>query len=532
MQRPWFLPLLACLVARGAALPLYADAAQSSLALVLCTDLDRAVASLRQQPLATHEVGAEWLEGDCVALDPCAQTGAGGLRAPRREWLHANSSALATRASAAGAALAGERAWNFGSLTHARVPEGLVLRACAPNFDVWRRDGALECAEATLVEVDTVAAPRGCPQAAPFTLVECLQPLQRGASALHLHWRPPQEVMHFGHMPLTLACAVPLPPVAALLCNRSRDDFVVDVPKAAAPELAHTSLVWYDFAAGYGCHAPPADDAYFLSRLARPNRVLPCPAVAHGVARRRADDPTGCDVECEAPFVQRGGACVSPCAGLNATCAHAAAHVCTDASGARFFNCSVCAPRPGFATRAFDAQDPRFECAYEACAAGAASPADAHECTPCPVNHVAADAQAAACESCNTSTTGRYSRVAGGLACGECFEAGEPEASPCADGRGLYARFADVLELFALYARERPEILLHEYVERFCAQGYACLPCAPGTVERAGRCEPCGYGEYMPNFGATACFACAEGQNTTARGQNASAACVCTPGFE
>jgi len=120
------------------ALPLYADASQTALSLVLCTDLDRAVSSLRQQLLPAHEVGADWLEEDCVAIDPCKETGAGGARAARREWLHANTSALATSGSATGAlaAVAGGRAWNFGSLTHASVPEGLILRACAPNFDL------------------------------------------------------------------------------------------------------------------------------------------------------------------------------------------------------------------------------------------------------------------------------------------------------------------------------------------------------------------------------------------------------------
>ena len=54
----------------------------------------------------------------------------------------------------------------------------------------------------------------------------------------------------------------------------------------------------------------------------------------------------------------------------------------------------------------------------------------------------------------------------------------------------------------------------------------------PGTFEDRGLCTPCDYGTYQHNFGATACFGCDAGQNTTARGQNSSTACVCTPGFE
>ena len=515
------------------ALPLYADASETSLALVLCTDLDRAVASLRQQLLPAHEVGADWLEEDCVAVDPCKETGAGGARAARREWLHANTSALATAGSvdASSVAAAGGRARNFGSLTHARVPEGLILRACAPNFDLWRRAGTLECDEATMVEIDTVTSPRGCPQTAPFTLIECLQPLQKAASVVHLHWRPAQEAMHFGHMPLSLACAVPLPDVAAVLCNRSRDDFMVDVPRAAAPELAQTSLVWYDFAAGYGCHATPADASFFLSQVAGPNRVLACPGVAGGVVARSAEDATKCDFECIAPLVKQHLACVSPCAGLNSTCSHAALSACVDAGGARFFNCSVCPPRPGFETKAFDAQA-FSECAYEECLPGTASSADEHACSPCPANAIAAGARAVGCVACNTSTTGLFSRSPGGTECSACLEAqGTPEAL-CGEGRGLYTDFAEVEALFALYREDRGAIRLIDYIEGFCVQGYACLPCAPGTIEQNGLCEECGYGAYMPNFGATVCFPCAAGQNTTAPGQHASAACVCTPGFE
>jgi hypothetical protein len=520
--------------ARSRALPLYADASQTSLSLVLCTDLDRAVSSLRHQLLPAHEVGADWLEEDCVAIDPCKETGAGGARAPRREWLHANTSALATAGSvnASSMAVAGGRAWNFGSLTHARVPEGLILRACAPNFDLWRRAGTLACDEATVVEIDTVKSPRGCPQTAPFTLIECLQPLQKEASVVHLHWRPAQEAMHFGHMPLSLACAVPLPDVAAVLCNRSRDDFMVDVPKAAAPELAQTSLVWYDFAAGYGCHAAPADASFFLSRVAGPNRVLPCPGVAGGVVERSAEDATECDFECIAPLVEKNGECVSPCAGLNSTCSHAARSACVDARGDRFFNCSVCAPRPGVETKAFDAQAPVFDCAYAECLPGTASSAEEHACSPCRANYVAVDAGAAGCVSCNTSTTGLFSRAPGGTECGACMEAQGTPGALCGEGRGLYTEFAEVEALFALYAEDRREILLRDYIEGFCVQGYACLPCAPGTMEQHGLCEKCEYGAYMPNFGATVCFPCAAGQNTTAPGQHASSACVCTPGFE
>jgi hypothetical protein len=240
-----------------------------------------------------------------------------------------------------------------------------------------------------------------------------------------------------------------------------------------------------------------------------------------------------------APFVRAGGGCASPCAGLNATCAHAAATACTDSDGARFFNCTACAAVAGFATRAFDAAEPAFACAYDGCLAGTASGADEHACTPCALNTVAAAAHAHACVACNTSASGLFSRETGGTACEACFAGAAAAAAAaagagalCGAGRGFENDFGRVQALFALYAVDRAAVRLEDFAEGYCLQGYACLPCAPGTFEAGGLCAPCGYGTYQHNFGATACFACAAGQNTTARGQNSSAACVCTPGFE
>jgi hypothetical protein len=65
--------ILVFMCSRTIALPLYADASHKSLSLVLCTGLDRAVSNLRHQLLSAHAVGAEWLEEDCVAIDPCQE---------------------------------------------------------------------------------------------------------------------------------------------------------------------------------------------------------------------------------------------------------------------------------------------------------------------------------------------------------------------------------------------------------------------------------------------------------------------------
>ncbi len=86
----------------------------------------------------------EWLERDCVSIDPCEQKSSNedpyfGLRLPSLAgvWLSGNSSALRLTLGydRVTGAQAGVRAEIYGSMEFARVPEGLRLDACAPDFD-------------------------------------------------------------------------------------------------------------------------------------------------------------------------------------------------------------------------------------------------------------------------------------------------------------------------------------------------------------------------------------------------------------
>jgi len=154
------------------ALPLYASVSNATYGLVVCRGLDAAVTELKQRELDEHAIGVEWLERDCVSIDPCAQTSSNAdayfgtpLPAAAGVWLSGNSSALrlALGYDRETGAQAGVRAENYGSMEFARVPEGLRLDACAPDFDRWRRDGVLACNEDTLVSFAADAGARACP---------------------------------------------------------------------------------------------------------------------------------------------------------------------------------------------------------------------------------------------------------------------------------------------------------------------------------------------------------------------------------
>jgi hypothetical protein len=63
----------AMLMLAAHAMPLYTDESNKTLALVLCGNLHDAVLTLKQRQIIDHVIGADWLESNCVSIDPCAQ---------------------------------------------------------------------------------------------------------------------------------------------------------------------------------------------------------------------------------------------------------------------------------------------------------------------------------------------------------------------------------------------------------------------------------------------------------------------------
>lgn len=531
----WFLLLL--LASTALSLPVYTTPSNSTFALVLCRGLDAAVAELRLRELHEHALGAAWLERDCVSIDPCEETSSNedalGMRlpAPAGAWLSGNSSALRLSLSTDRIldAEAGVRAENHGSLEFARIPEGLRVQACAPDFDRWRREGVLACNAQTVVTIAADAASRACPGTQAHSLLDCLRPLQFDAGVQTLLRRPPGEKMHFGSLTRAEACwPWPTGALAARLCVDA-SEYSMQVPVAAA--LGSTSLVKYDFLEGYACRRASDVQAEaqdkVLSRAVAPNRVVACPPVAHGVPVRL--DPYTCGVECDPGFTQGPeGACVSPCAGLNASCeaGWAASLTCHQGTD-RLYNCSRCPPRAGFGAAPFEPATP-WECMYAPCPAGTRSVDLA--CEPCAVNTFSNASEASACTGCDSLVTGTYQRAGGQTACHACLWNASAGPAACAAGTELAQSFERVTALFALYSAHGAR--LEDYIAGFCSQGYACLPCEPGHYEADRACWPCPYATYQPNFGTQECYACAGGQNTSSLASTRSSDCVCDPGFQ
>ena len=525
-------------------LPLHAGPSNATLALVLCGNLQDAVAALRQRELSEHAIGADWLEGNCVSIDPCLQTSSNedpyfGNRLPALAgvWLSGNSSALRLPRDTASAsdAEAGVRAHNYGSLEFARVPEGIRLQACAPDFDAWRERGVLACNEATIVTISADADTRSCPGAKSFSLLDCVKPLQFDAGSQTLLQRPPGEIMHFGSLTRGEACwPWPADALAARLCVDAAESSM-QVPVAAA--LGSTTLIKYELLEGYACLresdlAGHGQDKV-LSRAAAPNRVVTCPTVAHG-SPVRVDYYT-CGTACDPGFrlstSAEGDACVSECTGFNATGPDTFRATSTCIQGSLvLYQCAPCPPQPGFATRPpVEGTDDLLACHYSPCAPGTKS--DGLRCETCGINTFSNASLALECASCETEATGLYQPATGQTACAECLWNTSATAAACSAGTSLVLDFRRVQHLFSLYSAD-VAARLEDYVPAMCTQGFACLPCEPGHYERERACVPCPHGAYQPNFAAQACYPCAEGQNTTSLASTRSSDCVCVEGFE
>jgi len=534
--------LCVILIMPAHALPLYTNTSNKTYALVLCGNLQDAVLALKQRELVEHAIGADWLEQNCVSIDPCAQTSSNEdayfhtpMPAPAGVWLSANSSALQLQQAAAAimAAEAGVRAENSRSLEFARVPEGLRVEACAPDFDLLRREGQLACNENTVVLINTASNSRACPGSLPHSLLDCIKPLQFDAGNETLMWRSPTEIMHLGTSTWNDVCSLQqmLPTLVREMCNLLSQD-TLQLPVAAS--IGSTSLLRYDFLPGYACHdKAPELETQILSAAAAPNRVIACPNVLNGQASR--SDLYTCSVVCDDGYVLQNGVCVSVCLAsgvVQTSCAtgYYASAQCQQGS-LTLFNCSLCEAMPGFAARASVPDvDDLFTCHYTPCAAGFKS--NGLVCEACPENSFTNTSESVACLSCDTTLTGNYQSGVGKTACDTCLYNTSIEALPtCAAGTALVHDFQRLLYLFELY-RVHHDAQIQTYIPDICRRGYACLPCEPGYYEYDRSCVQCPYASYQPNFGAQECNMCAAGQNTTSPASTRSSDCVCVQGFE
>ena len=525
--------------------PLYTNKTNNTFALVLCGNLNQAISALKQKEIIDHIIGAVWLEQNCVSIDPCAETSSNidfetglPLKTSKGVWLSGNSSALQLP-HAEGAILAakeGLAAENSYSLEYARVPEGLLLEACAPDYDLLRREGTLACNENTIVVITTDSENLACPGTQPHTLLDCVKPLQFDATVQTLHWRPPSETMHLGTGTWNDVCSVQIgvPEQSPLVKNMCTvlSQYTLKLPVAAA--YGSTSLIKFDFLPNYACHRDAPDNhRQILSTPAAPNKIVNCPTISNGQAQR--SDSYTCTILCDAGYVLEENKCVSECqkSGFSQeSCPtnYFATAQCQQGS-ITLYNCSLCASVPGFGIQVpVPGVDDVFACHYTPCAPGFHS--NGLACEACSENYFSNTSQAIACTSCDTVNTGMYQVASAQTTCSSCLWNVSVEAKmSCPAGTSYVHDFQRLLQLFALYSSDHND-QPQDYLQDICRRGYACLPCEPGYYENERLCIACPFASYQTNFGAQECNMCAAGQNTTALASTRSSDCVCREGYE
>jgi len=92
-----------------------------------------------------------------------------GLPAAANEWHHVADLGLTSSEDGTGAH------YNHHAFEYARVPQGVILETCPPDFAYFHDTGLWRCEANPDTHVRFAGA---CPSAAPHTILDCLAPSQ------------------------------------------------------------------------------------------------------------------------------------------------------------------------------------------------------------------------------------------------------------------------------------------------------------------------------------------------------------------
>jgi hypothetical protein len=112
------------------------------------------------------------LETGCVHIDPCTQLTRANLPAAANEWHHVSALGLTSTGDGAH--------YNHHAVEYARVPQGVVVETCPPDFAYYKTTGTWRCDDNPDTHVRIAGA---CPSAAPHTILDCLAPAQFDAGS-------------------------------------------------------------------------------------------------------------------------------------------------------------------------------------------------------------------------------------------------------------------------------------------------------------------------------------------------------------
>jgi len=136
--------------------------------IALCANLANATAHVLALNVKQHSM-ASLQEARCVHIDPCTQLTRAGVAAAAGAWHHVAALGLTESGDGSGAH------FSHHALEYSRVPQGVVLETCPPDFAHFRATGLWRCD----ANPDTLVRIEGaCPSLLPHTILDCLAPAQ------------------------------------------------------------------------------------------------------------------------------------------------------------------------------------------------------------------------------------------------------------------------------------------------------------------------------------------------------------------
>ena len=464
--------------------------------LVICDSLNVDIQSLFALPADDLVFPSALAETRCVAINTCSGLNQRGETVPPNVWMHRSAPSLQFDDEYVSVESGN---YNHHSVQYARIPEGIQLSACQPDFDHLRVQGGYICNK----DLNATRNISGrCPVAYPSTVTPS--------------W--PSNAVGF------LAC----------LASLQHDSGQAVLPENAiwgtvtypiAATVGSTQMIHYAFEDGYGCFdASDLSPGLYLSATMPPNRILSCPELSIGTYTN--DFSSDCVFACPVDYIvdTESQQCAHKCANTTSTaCENGfyAAIVCGEGS-VPFYSCTACAYMPGQYSTAWNPSNPT-QCVYADCPAGTFS--ESGVCVPCALNSYTESGGQTTCAAC---AYGKYTEAQGATSCVQCFEQ-DITGATCEDGASLSFNLSFIEQYFQTSASEH---IAHFTLETFCAQGYACLPCSPGHYEASGLCVACEIATYQPNFKQTDCFSCGDTKTTLQQATKTAEECVCTEGHE
>ena len=465
--------------------------------LVVCDSLNDDIQSLFALTEASLIFPNALSESQCVAINTCSEQNHRGEAVPANTWLHRGLHALQFDSELVHDP--DPNAYNHYSIQYARVPAGIQIAGCQPDFDHLRLHGHYIC------------------NPNPNAMV-----LRSGQCPFHF---PSREVPQWPSEPTELLqCLSPLQYNAQIAVNQNAGLWN-QIAYPVASEPGSTQMIRYSFVEGYGCYdASHLTPGTYLSSSMPPNKIMTCPSLSVGSYIN--DFSSECLFSCPSDYNidPTNHQCVHKCGNVSSpTCEDGffASGICSDVSP-NLYTCSPCNTVAGKHIMPWDAQNPAT-CVYDECPPGTYESESV--CNQCAVNTYSETSGQQACASC---AYGKYTEAGGSSSCIECFTK-DISGATCDAGEQLSADISFIESFFNTSALTHQA---HFDLERFCADGYACLPCSPGTFEQNSACTPCEVGTYQPNFKSTSCFACGGTLTTLQEGSKQPEECVCREGFE